>query len=160
MPWRAINWTYFVVELKFSNFQLLEYQTCKFQCNHPRSVLPGLIFSPREYTIFFIKTQTVMNLSEQKEQLHKQVSYYSERFEDFNDTLSKSNEAISGFRWLSWKLFLNFTIKLVTKCQNCRKLMESWRKRVTTGNESIKTASKNWSPCTKVSFWSINEMKN
>ena len=31
-----------------------------------------------------------------KEQLHKQIHYYSERFEDFNDTLSKSNEAISG----------------------------------------------------------------
>ena len=35
----------------------------------------------------------------EKEQLHKQVAYYSERFEDFNDTLSKSNEAISGFRY-------------------------------------------------------------
>jgi len=40
----------------------------------------------------------VVKLSNEKEQLHKQVAYYSERFEDFNDTLSKSNEAISGFR--------------------------------------------------------------
>lgn len=43
------------------------------------------------------KTQSVVKLSVEKEQLHKQVAYYSERFEDFNDTLSKSNEAISGF---------------------------------------------------------------
>ena len=33
--------------------------------------------------------------ADRKKQLHKQVHYYSERFEDFNDTLSKSNEAIS-----------------------------------------------------------------
>jgi len=43
------------------------------------------------------KTQMVIHLSVEKEQLHKQVSYYSERFEDFNETLAKSNEAISGF---------------------------------------------------------------
>ena len=38
------------------------------------------------------KTQMVINLSVEKEQLQKQVQYYSERFEDFNDTLTKSNE--------------------------------------------------------------------
>lgn len=43
------------------------------------------------------KTQMTIQLVAEKEQLHKQVHYYSERFEDFNDTLSKSNEAISGF---------------------------------------------------------------
>ena len=48
--------------------------------------------------IFSFKTQMTIQLVAEKEQLHKQVHYYSERFEDFNDTLSKSNEAISGFR--------------------------------------------------------------
>ena len=43
------------------------------------------------------KTQMVINLSQDKEQLQKQVQYYSERFEDFNDTLTKSNEAITSF---------------------------------------------------------------
>merc|ERR1739838_593875 len=43
------------------------------------------------------KTQMVINLSQDKEQLQKQVQYYSERFEDFNDTLTKSNQAISEF---------------------------------------------------------------
>lgn len=43
------------------------------------------------------KTQMTIQLVAEKEHLHKQVHYYSERFEDFNDTLSKSNEAISGF---------------------------------------------------------------
>ena len=38
------------------------------------------------------KTQMVINLSVEKEQLQKQVQYYSERFEDFNETLTKSNE--------------------------------------------------------------------
>ena len=37
-----------------------------------------------------------IQLVAEKEQLHKQVHYYSERFEDLNDTLSKSNEAIAG----------------------------------------------------------------
>ena len=50
------------------------------------------------YFIKTLKTQMVIHLSVEKEQLHKQVSYYSERFEDFNETLAKSNEAISGFR--------------------------------------------------------------
>ena len=34
----------------------------------------------------------------EKEQLQKQVQYYSERFEDFNETLTKSNEEwVLGF---------------------------------------------------------------
>ena len=48
--------------------------------------------------LYILKTQMVIKLSTEKEQLIKQVNYYSERFEDFNETLSKSNEAISGFR--------------------------------------------------------------
>jgi len=43
------------------------------------------------------KTQMVINLSQDKDALQKQVQYYSERFEDFNDTLTKSNEAITSF---------------------------------------------------------------
>ena len=51
----------------------------------------------------------VITLSTEKDQLQKQVQYYSERFEDFNDTLTKSNEAISSFSE-GVKLFLNLTV--------------------------------------------------
>ena len=56
------------------------------------------------------KTQMVINLSQDKEQLQKQVQYYSERFEDFNDTLTKSNQAISEFRNRGQRVFIFFVI--------------------------------------------------
>ena len=61
-------------------------------------------------------------------QLHKQVHYYSERFEDFNDTLSKSNEAISGEfnNNLHDSLYATYCMQpvndnLALKCKNFKK---------------------------------------
>ena len=69
-----------------------------------------------------------IQLVTEKEQLHKQVHYYSERFEDFNDTLSKSNEAISGEFKNNLHDSLNATYcmqpvndNLALKCKNFKK---------------------------------------
>ena len=64
------------------------------------------------------KTQMVINLSVEKEQLQKQVQYYSERFEDFNDTLTKSNEEwvliVSGFGDLKYRFLYKTHIQAIS----------------------------------------------